>query len=323
MPKYYVVHQGHHPGIYETWEECRRQVEGFEGAQFKKFDNMFEAEKFLKNGFGRTIVSKSKVVKQAQEEKNDRIYQEMIDSDKPKIYIYTDGSLIRQGKNIKCGYGFYIPSKNIRVAKPYYGDKITNNRAEMTAILESIENISEEEKNVTKLVIFTDSQYCIYLFHGTGERYERNHWRNDRNELVPNIELIQQLLLYKRSYDIVLCKIEAHTNLQDEHSIGNSIADRLANEGASQYREKLKSNASPLEKRFEENEMERKVRRYQQTEEEYSRKILQEVEDRERNIYKTKTVSRTVSSTQEEIEHRRNVKLKNSNIQSWFLEDND
>jgi ribonuclease HI len=323
MPKYYVVHQGHNPGIYGTWEECRRQVEGFDGAQFKKFDNMFEAEKFLKNGFGRTIVSKSKVVKQKTEEKNDRIYQEMIDSDKPKIYIYTDGSLIRQGKNVKCGYGFYIPSKNIRVAKPYYGDKITNNRAEMTAILESIENISEEEKNVTKLVIFTDSQYCIYLFNGTGERYERNHWKNDRNEEVPNIELIQQLLLYKRSYDIVLCKIEAHTNLQDEHSIGNSIADRLANEGASQYREKSKSNASPLEKRFEENEMERKVRRYQQTEEEYSRKILQEVEDRERNIYKTKTVSKTVSSTQEEIEHRRNVKLKNSNIQSWFLEDND
>ena len=319
MPKYYVVHQGRIPGIYETWNECKIQVEGYDGAQFKKFDNLFEAEKFLEKGFGRVIVSKKQIMKQKTEERNEQVYQEMMESDKPKIYIYTDGSLIRQGKNIKCGYGYYIPSKNIRVGKPYYHTKVTNNRAEMTAILESIETISEEEKNEMKLVIFTDSQYCIYLFNGTGERYERNHWKNERNEEVPNIELIQQLLLYKRNYDIVLCKIEAHTNLQDEHSIGNSIADRLANEGAALYRERSKTNASPLEKRYEENEMKRKIRNYNQTEQEYSRKILEEVE----NIEQSRTVKKVLKSREEEIEHRRNVKLKNSNIKSWFVDDDD
>jgi ribonuclease HI len=39
MPKtkFYVVWTGRKPGIYDSWEECRKQVEGFEGAKFKGF----------------------------------------------------------------------------------------------------------------------------------------------------------------------------------------------------------------------------------------------------------------------------------------------
>ncbi|HNW71985.1 MAG TPA: viroplasmin family protein [Bacteroidales bacterium] len=39
MPKnkFYVVWQGKQPGIYEGWADCRKQVEGFNGALFKGF----------------------------------------------------------------------------------------------------------------------------------------------------------------------------------------------------------------------------------------------------------------------------------------------
>ncbi len=39
MPKnkFYVVWQGRKPGIYDGWEDCKRQVEGFTGAQYKGF----------------------------------------------------------------------------------------------------------------------------------------------------------------------------------------------------------------------------------------------------------------------------------------------
>ena len=48
---YYVVHKGRKPGIYNNWNECKKQVDGFEDPVFKKFDNQKEAQLFLENGF--------------------------------------------------------------------------------------------------------------------------------------------------------------------------------------------------------------------------------------------------------------------------------
>lgn len=41
--KYYVVWTGHAPGIYDSWEECRQQVENFPGAQYKSYATQAEA----------------------------------------------------------------------------------------------------------------------------------------------------------------------------------------------------------------------------------------------------------------------------------------
>lgn len=41
--KYYVVWQGVQPGIYTSWEECRKQIEGYPGARFKAFNTLEEA----------------------------------------------------------------------------------------------------------------------------------------------------------------------------------------------------------------------------------------------------------------------------------------
>ncbi|MBP5628971.1 MAG: ribonuclease H family protein [Bacteroidaceae bacterium] len=49
-PKYYVVWQGREPGIYLTWDECKAQVHGAEGARYKSFPTMEEAEKAFADG---------------------------------------------------------------------------------------------------------------------------------------------------------------------------------------------------------------------------------------------------------------------------------
>lgn len=41
--KFYVVWQGLSPGIYDSWEECQAQVEGFHGAKYKAFPSIEEA----------------------------------------------------------------------------------------------------------------------------------------------------------------------------------------------------------------------------------------------------------------------------------------
>ena len=42
--KYYVVWRGRLTGIFESWEECQQQIDGFEGAQFKGYSTRELAE---------------------------------------------------------------------------------------------------------------------------------------------------------------------------------------------------------------------------------------------------------------------------------------
>ncbi len=42
--KYYVVWKGHNPGIYESWDECKKQIHGYQDAVYKAFPNMESAK---------------------------------------------------------------------------------------------------------------------------------------------------------------------------------------------------------------------------------------------------------------------------------------
>ena len=44
-PKFYVVWEGHAPGVYKTWPECQKQIAGFSGAKYKSFPSLAAAEK--------------------------------------------------------------------------------------------------------------------------------------------------------------------------------------------------------------------------------------------------------------------------------------
>lgn len=47
MAKYYAVRVGARTGVFASWEECQKAVDGFSGAKFKKFHSLEEAEKFV------------------------------------------------------------------------------------------------------------------------------------------------------------------------------------------------------------------------------------------------------------------------------------
>lgn len=49
-PKYYVVWEGHTPGIYTEWEEAEAQVKGYPEAAFKAFSSREEAEIAFEEG---------------------------------------------------------------------------------------------------------------------------------------------------------------------------------------------------------------------------------------------------------------------------------
>lgn len=49
--KYYVVWKGHNPGVYDSWEACKKEVEGFQGALYKGFPDKTSAEDAFAKGF--------------------------------------------------------------------------------------------------------------------------------------------------------------------------------------------------------------------------------------------------------------------------------
>lgn len=58
--KYYVVWAGFRPGIYTTWEECKKQVTGFDRAKYKSFTSLQEAEQAFDRSYETVIEMKGK-----------------------------------------------------------------------------------------------------------------------------------------------------------------------------------------------------------------------------------------------------------------------
>jgi len=48
--KFYVVWEGHSPGIYDTWEEAKAQVSGYPGAKYRSFPDQTSATEAFRQG---------------------------------------------------------------------------------------------------------------------------------------------------------------------------------------------------------------------------------------------------------------------------------
>lgn len=49
--KFYTVWEGKRPGVYDSWDACKKQVEGYPQARYKSFGSRAEAEKALKGNY--------------------------------------------------------------------------------------------------------------------------------------------------------------------------------------------------------------------------------------------------------------------------------
>jgi len=144
------------------------------------------------------------------------------------IIIYTDGACPNNGYiNAKCGMGIHYSLNNIiklnDISQELYVDKPTNNYAELMAINTAINNIIKN-KIKNKIIIYTDSKYCINVLL----KWYKNWVLKDSTHNKANIKLIKDTYNNMQKINIQLLHIKAHSNNIDEHSIGNSIADKLA-----------------------------------------------------------------------------------------------
>ena len=148
------------------------------------------------------------------------------------INVYTDGACSNNGKpNALSGYGVYFSDGDIRnESEKIKGDKHTNNIAELTAFIRALEILQEEIIRNEQINIYTDSEYVIKCASSYGEKLYRNDWKTSNNKNPPNVELVKKAHeLFKDLFNVKLIHVNAHTNKQDIHSIGNDMADKLAN----------------------------------------------------------------------------------------------
>lgn len=57
--KYYAVKKGKTPGIYNSWDECKAQVDGVSGAEYKSFKSEEEARDYIGDSVEQEIMNKS------------------------------------------------------------------------------------------------------------------------------------------------------------------------------------------------------------------------------------------------------------------------
>ena len=49
--KWYVVWEGYRPGIYDDWQDCKMQIEGFQGAKYKSYQTAEQAQEAFELGY--------------------------------------------------------------------------------------------------------------------------------------------------------------------------------------------------------------------------------------------------------------------------------
>lgn len=219
--KYYAVSIGYLPGIYNNWEDCKKNVIGFKGAKYKKFNNIIEAQNFINNN---NVLDD--YFNLTDNNSNMNINENSI------LNVYTDGSCYGNGNNISYGgYGIYFSQNDNRnLSEPLLGP-CTNNIAELKAILKVFEIIDDYIKKGNLVNIYTDSEYSIKCFTNYGDKLYKKDWKSKNN--IPNLELIKQGYFFYKSHSNIIkfIHIDAHTEKQDIHSLSNQNADELARLG--------------------------------------------------------------------------------------------
>ncbi|MBC2838066.1 viroplasmin family protein [Robiginitalea sp. SC105] len=58
--KFYVVWKGKKPGVYTSWDACKKQITGVKGAQYMGFPSRGQAEMAYRSGYREAVAQKKK-----------------------------------------------------------------------------------------------------------------------------------------------------------------------------------------------------------------------------------------------------------------------
>jgi ribonuclease HI len=268
--KFYAVQNGRTRGVFTTWEECQKSVNGFPKARFKSFRTRTEAERFVEPGPAATVVQQITEPKSASRPVS-RPASRPAPSSAPTTtlgsgpeptapaktrsprmstanheVVYTDGCARGNGRiGAVGGIGIYYgPDDPRNVAAPLLNSgKQTNQRAELAAAITAVENAlkdaSKPGAEIKGLNIHSDSEYAANCLTIWGDKWERKDYKRSDGGGISNLDLIksgrEKIKRYNELYNDRNGpgKGVVFTHVRGHAGIlGNEMADRLANKGA-------------------------------------------------------------------------------------------
>jgi ribonuclease HI len=108
----------------------------------------------------------------------------------------------------------------------------TNQRAELTALLESLRFAREIGAGQSAVTVYSDSQYAINCASKWGPSWKRKGWKRDSGEPLQNLDLIQPLVELWTTGRWSLVHVRGHQTGAGPHVWGNNWVDRTAVAGA-------------------------------------------------------------------------------------------
>lgn len=151
--KIYAIKVGRNPGIYQTWEQAKEQVEGFSESVYKSFSTLEEAEAFISENSSSVSINLSNDL-------NNKIQHQIDNLNNDQVIAFVDGSYAPDvnGKE-KCAFGSVIINNGEKTVlyKSFIDQeslKIRNIAGELRASTESILWAIENKKK--EITIFYD-----------------------------------------------------------------------------------------------------------------------------------------------------------------------
>ncbi|MCE5206145.1 MAG: ribonuclease H family protein [Porphyromonadaceae bacterium] len=189
--KYYVVWQGFKPGIYTSWEECRKQVSGFENARYKSFPSREEAARaFLDNPWKHLNTKKG--IGSAGSLPNAGIIKESLAVDaacsgNPGLLEYR---------------GVYI-ADNREIFHMGPLEEGTNNVGEFLAIVHALALLKKQNQNIP---VYSDSMNAIKWV--TKKKCNTKLEQSEKNRLLFELITRAEIWLQNNSYENPILKWE-------------------------------------------------------------------------------------------------------------------
>lgn len=265
MP-FYAVARGRNTGIFNTWDECEKQVTRFSGPLFKKFTTKAAAEEFIQKNSKpnqtpvvensaaaltkRLQPKKTKLVGGTSQESSSakskapkRKTIELLTCDNPMkkprgeyitdssgyVNVFTDGACSANGrKNARAGIGVWFGDDHpLNVSKPVVG-RATNNMAEIQAVTVACQQAAKA--GIKNLKINTDSQFLISCITSWMPKWKKNGWKTSNNLPVINKTELLEMEKAVESLNVTWNHVNGHVGIY-----GNEMADKLARAGCEDY----------------------------------------------------------------------------------------
>lgn len=197
--KFYAVKSGRTPGVYDTWDECKRQVDGFSGAVFKSFPTRPAAEDYVA---GADVEASEQAGK-------------MIDFDLPvgSAVAYVDGSYNAATGEYGCGVVFLADGEEV-----YLSRKGTD--AELAAMRNVAGEILGAELAMKRAVELGFRRLSIYHDYQGIASWCLGEWKTNKEGTRAYKEYFDSI---RDVLDIRFVKVKGHSG--DQY---NDMADQLA-----------------------------------------------------------------------------------------------